>query len=488
MHTLTRYRALVRRAHDDEARMRAIVDTAVDAILTADADGRIQSFNRGAERLFGWSEKEILGRHLRRLIPPPLFDPLRVEFRRLLKTGQPQVLGEGGELQALTRDGSLRPVRVSVGRADSHGRPLFVAFVRDMSERQALSDSLREQERLTRTLIANLPGVAFRCRNDENWSMLFVSDGVEPLTGWPTEAFPRGETSFGQIIHPDDALRCRDSVEAALAENRPWVGLEYRILRADGSERWVSETSRGVFDEQGQLQWIDGVIFDITENKRRKAELASLVAAIDRALALVEFDMQGRIRHANQNFLNLTGYRLDELDGKPHRFLKGELDAGAEAAEAELWDALARGEVVRSHLALRTRAGRTLWLRLAFNPIFDADGRPSHVVLFCVDLTSLRELESSLREAKERAEQGAAAKSAFLANMSHEIRTPMNAILGFAELLLDTPLREDQRRHLGTVRNSARSLLGLLNDILDTAKLERGAVEIEDTGYDLREL
>ncbi|MFN7781624.1 MAG: ATP-binding protein [Lysobacterales bacterium] len=357
-----------------------------------------------------------------------------------------------------------------------------------MSERQALSDSLREQERLTRTLIANLPGVAFRCRNDAHWSMLFVSDGVEPLTGWSADAFLRGETSFGQILHPDDAPRCRDSVEAALAENRPWVGLEYRILRADGSERWVSETSRGVFDEQGRLQWIDGVIFDITENKRRKAELASLVAAIDRALALVEFDMQGRIRHANQNFLNLTGYRLDELDGKPHRFLKGELDAGAEAAEAELWDALARGEVVRSHLALRTRAGRTLWLRLAFNPIFDADGRPSHVVLFCVDLTSLRELESSLREAKERAEQAAAAKSAFLANMSHEIRTPMNAILGFAELLLDTPLREDQRRHLGTVRNSARSLLGLLNDILDTAKLERGAVEIEDTGYDLREL
>jgi len=488
VHTLTRLRALARRANEDEARMRAIVDTAVDAILTADADGRIRSFNRGAERLFGWSEREILGRRIRRLIPPDLYSRLLGEFRRLLDTGQSQVLGEQGELHVLTRDGSLRPVRLSMGRADTPGRPLFVAFVKDVSESQALTESLREQEILTRTLIANLPGVAFRCRNDENWSMLFVSDGVELLTGRSADAFLRGDTSFGQILHPDDAQRCRDSVEAALAENRPWVGLEYRIRRADGSERWVSETSRGVFDEHGQLQWIDGVIFDITENKRRKAELASLVAAIDRALALVEFDMQGRIRHANQNFLNLTGYSLDELDGKPHRFLKGELNAEGEAAEAELWLALARGEVVRSHVQLRTRAGRPLWLRLAFNPIFDADGRPSHVVLFCVDLTSLRELESSLREAKERAEQGAAAKSAFLANMSHEIRTPMNAILGFAELLLDTPLQEDQRRHLGTVRNSARSLLGLLNDILDTAKLERGAVEIEDTDYDLREL
>lgn len=485
VHTLTRYRALARRARSDEERMRAIFDTAVEAIVTADADGRIQNFNRGAERLFGWSADEILGCDLRELIPASQREHLTQEFKRLLKHGQPQVLGELGDLHVLTRDGGLCPVRVSIGRADTPGRPLFVAFVKDLSERQALTESLREQERLTRTLIANLPGVAFRCRNDESWSMLFVSDGVEALTGWRRADFLGGDISFGRIIHADDEVRCREMVQAALAEDRPWVGLEYRIRRFDGSERWVSETSRGVFDAQGVLQWIDGVIFDITEIKRRKAELASLVAAIDRVLALVEFDMQGRIRHANQNFLDLTGYRLDELEGQPHSVLKGPLDTEAERA---LWQSLARGEVVRNHVELRTRGGRRLWVRLAFNPIFDADGRPSHVVLFCVDLTSLRELESSLRESKERAEQGAAAKSAFLANMSHEIRTPMNAILGFAELLLDTPLQDEQRRHLRTVRNSARSLLGLLNDILDTAKLERGAVEIEDTDYDLREL
>jgi PAS domain S-box-containing protein len=488
LHSLSRFRALALRARADEERMRAILDTAVDAILTADSAGRIQNFNRGAERLFGWRAEEVLGRTLRMLIPPALQPRLLAEFQQLLDSGEPRELGEDESLHALTRSGELRPIRLSLGRAAVPGRPLFVAFVRDLSERQALSESLREQELQTRTLIANLPGVAFRCRNDVQWSMLFVSDGIEALTGWSAAAFLKGETSFAAINHPDDEARCRAVVEAALAEDRPWVGLEYRIRRRDGSECWVSETSRGVLDAQGELQWIDGVIFDITENKRRKAEHASLAAAVDRVLALVEFGMDGHIRHANQNFLDLTGYTLGELDGQPHQFLKGPLDAEGEAAERALWQALARGEVVRGHVDMRTRGGRRLWVRLAFNPIMDADGRPSHVVLFCVDLTSLRELESSLRESKERAEQGAAAKSAFLANMSHEIRTPMNAILGFAELLLDTPLQDAQRRHLRTVRNSARSLLGLLNGILDTAKLERGAIEIEDSDYDPREL
>src|SRR5690606_24733091 len=132
--------------------------------------------------------------------------------------------------------------------------------------------------------------------------------------------------------------------------------------------------------------------------------------------------------------------------------------------------------------------GREVWIQASYNPIFDADGRPFKVVKFATDLSQRREMEEALRDAKERAEQAAAAKTTFLANMSHEIRTPMNAIVGFTELLLGTSLDDAQRRHLGTVRQAARSLLGLLNAILDTAKLERGALELERVDFSLREL
>lgn len=105
-----------------------------------------------------------------------------------------------------------------------------------------------------------------------------------------------------------------------------------------------------------------------------------------------------------------------------------------------------------------------------------------------LDISERRTMEDALREAKEAAEQAAAARASFVANMSHEIRTPMNSILGFTDVLLDGELAPEQRRHLDTVRSNGRSLLRLLNEILDTAKLDKGAVELEVNDFNLLSL
>jgi len=231
---LMRYRELFLRMRQQQSRTRAIVETAVDGIITIDAQGIIQDVNRAAETMFGWPARDMLGNNISMLMPEPDRSRHDGYLARYLQEGDARIIGIGREVTGLRRDGSLMPMRLAIGRVETRGEPLFVGFVTDISQRHAM--------------------------------------------------------------------------------------------------------------------------------------------------------------------------------------------------------------------------------------------------------------EQALRQAKERAEMAAEAKSSFLANISHEIRTPMNAILGFTDLVLASKLAEDQRKHLSTVRQSARSLLGLINDVLDTAKLEKGAVELEASDFSLREL
>jgi PAS domain S-box-containing protein len=362
---LLRYRQVFRELSRSEAWMRALLTTTVDGVITVDRDGRIEEFNASAEQIFGWSRAEILGQNVGLLIPGQS------------DSGSPGLLGflrsagsddgpKGSEVMAKRRDGSLVPVRYALGHAAMDGRDLFVAFVTDISERRAMEQALRASEQQFRSLIGNIPGISYRSLLGGDHPMLFISDAVARITGFPAADFlgqpPR--RSFAALIHAADRVRVVQAVAESLRAERPYL-VEYRLLHADGGVRWLWENGTGVRNEAGEVTWLDGVILDISER---------------------------------------------------------------------------------------------------------------------------RQMEEALRAAKESAEQAAAARATFVANMSHEIRTPMNSILGFTDVLLDGELAPDQRRHLDTVRSAGRALLRLLNEILDTAKLEKGAVELELNDFNMLSL
>lgn len=131
------------------------------------------------------------------------------------------------------------------------------------------------------------------------------------------------------------------------------------------------------------------------------------------------------------------------------------------------------------------RNGEIKWFWENGSAVFDNNGDVLFLGGVILDITERHNMEEDLRLSKEKAELAAVTKTSFLANMSHEIRTPMNSILGFTEVLLSGKLEKHQRNHLETVKGSAKSLLRLLNDILNTAKLEKGAVELESVGFSL---
>ncbi|MBO9644970.1 MAG: PAS domain S-box protein [Pseudacidovorax sp.] len=486
LHVGLRQRHLLEQVRRSESRLRALVDTAVDGIVMIDAHGTVQSFNGAAERLLGWRADEVVGRNIAMLMPEPHHGSHDGYLDRYMATGLARIIGVGREVEARDKEGRLVPVRLAVGRAELPDEALFVGFLTDIRERRDMELSLRRSEEQFRSLIANIPGVTFRCRFARDWRMLFISDAVEGLCGFPPEDFLAARISYADLMHPDDVERIWRQVGQALDQNRSYH-VEYRLRHRSGRLRWVSETGRGVRGNDGEIQWIDGVMVDNTALRARNAEYEGIVNAIGRAQGMVELDLDGRILRANDLFLRLVGYTMEELRGQPHAVLCRPEEVQS-ADYAERWRRLRAGEQQSGEYARITRDGREVWLHSFYNPILDAEGRPFKILKLAADLSERRLMEQALRDAKERAESAAAARSSFLANMSHEIRTPMNAIIGFSEVLLDSPLDASQRRHLSTIHQASHSMLRLLNEVLDTAKLEKGAMTLMEEDFSLRAL
>jgi PAS domain S-box-containing protein len=155
--------------------------------------------------------------------------------------------------------------------------------------------------------------------------------------------------------------------------------------------------------------------------------------------------------------------------------------------QAMLSDVSAFKDTFTIEYRLVSKSGDIRWVIEQGTCVKGADGELLYIDGFITDITARRQMEEELKIAKEKAEQAAAARTAFLANMSHEIRTPMNAIIGFSDLMLSESLREEQKSHLTTINRSARSLLHLLNDILDSAKLDKGKLELDYRDFCIRE-
>jgi PAS domain S-box-containing protein len=141
-----------------------------------------------------------------------------------------------------------------------------------IGEGRPSDEALIESERRLATLIANLPGMAYRCANTPDWPMEFISEGCGILTGYPAERVMAKSPDYGEIIVPEDRRQVWDDVQSAVSR-RVAFELTYRIVRADGETRWVWERGRGVFDDGGELRFLEGFISDITEKRSIEAQL-----------------------------------------------------------------------------------------------------------------------------------------------------------------------------------------------------------------------
>ena len=219
-------------------------------------------------------------------------------------------------------------------------------------------------------------------------------------------------------------------------------------------------------------------------SQQTASELKTVVdAAVD---GIIKISERGKILSFNDSAERIFGYEAKEVLGKNVKILMPEPHQSAHDGYLDNYLRTGEQKIIgtgREVWALH-KDGHEFPIRLAIGEA-RLNGS-STFVGFITDISQRHQMETDLLRAKEEAEQAAEAKSAFLANMSHEIRTPMNSIIGFTDLVLGSPLTDTQTKHLSVVKTSARSLLALLNDILDTAKLDGGHTELECRDFSLR--
>jgi len=163
-----------------------------------------------------------------------------------------------------------------------------------VEERARQAQELKVSEQKFRTLIANIPGVCYRCANDAAYTMEFLSESVETLSGYPASDFIGNRVrTFASLFHPDDVAQVDQEVADALAHMRPY-SIDYRIVHRDGSVRWVHEKGQGEFDEDGNLQHLDGAIFDVTAHRQLQEEVTrnEQLATIGTVAATVSHELR----------------------------------------------------------------------------------------------------------------------------------------------------------------------------------------------------
>ena len=301
---------------ESEEKYRSIFENSTDAIFLTRPDGSILDANPAAEEMYGYTKDEL--RKLGRSGIVDIDDPrLHSAIAERASTGKFK-----NEFISLKKNGTKFLTDVT-GKlfTDDKGNNKGIIIARDITERKKIENELKENQRTFETLISNLPGVAYRCMNDPNWTMEFVSVGCLELTGYqPEDLIMNKNVSYEDLIHLDDRQMVWDTIQKALKENKAFK-ITYRIITANLKERYVWEQGRGVYSSEGKLIALEGFITDITKRKKaekalHKSELYYRTIFENTGTATLIFGEDTVISLANTECEKLSGYLKEELEGK----------------------------------------------------------------------------------------------------------------------------------------------------------------------------
>ncbi len=300
------------------------VEQSANTVVITNTDGIIEYVNKAFTKTTGYKPDEVIGKHTKILKSGKMTNEFYMNLWKTISSGNQWE----GEFLNKKKNGKLYWENATITPVKNNEEKIirYIAIKEDITARKETEQALKNSEEQYRTLVTNIPGIIYRCAFDENWNMFYVSDAIQKMTGFPANDFINNKVkSYASIIHPDDKERVIDTIRIGIDKFKQYT-TEYRIITENKKIRWVTEKGLAVFDENDQIKWLDGVIFDITDRIVVLEELKKAKKLAEQAnQAKSEFlaNMSHEIRTPLNSILGFTELLEDLIaDDKQHSYLE----------------------------------------------------------------------------------------------------------------------------------------------------------------------
>lgn len=454
-----------------EKRYRSVFENTGAATLIIEEDTTISMINTRFEQISGYSKKDVEGRmKLTEFVLDE--DKKRLKDYHIRRRRRGEDVPTEYEFCFVDKNGKRKDMFCKIGLIP--GTNKSIASWIDITSLKIAEDALMESERRLSTLISNLPGMTYRCLNDENWTMEFVSAGCKELTGYkPSDFIGNRMLTYNQAIYAEDRKLVWNKIQEDLREKRPFR-LEYRIQTKSGKIKWVWEQGVGIFSDKGELLWLEGFITDISERKQAEKALQEsekrLRDLVDHSLIGISIIQEGRVIYRNPEQKRLFGSmpltsNLLEYDNIHHED---------------------REKFGKLYKKISSGKAQTLETDFRFYPFPGKNNKDDMKWVYCrasvieykskdailmniMDMTKAKELERLLMIQDKMASLGRVATG-----IAHEIRNPLTAVNMYLDALKTAFDRQtDERKQKETVdklQSASNKIESVIRRVMDFSK------------------
>jgi len=460
---------------ESNKRFLEMTDSVHDAFIMIDHEDNISYWNKAAERMFGYTKEEVVGKELHKtLVPKRFYENYLKGFKKFQETGQGFAIGKTLELDAVRKNGTKFPVELSLSASKIKGRWNSTGVIRDITERREAQEKLAEIKLLQSTILDAVPHAVFGV---ENRRVIFANKSVETVLGWKPEEVIGRKTRILYRNYEDYKETGRQTYPVLETEGK--CSVEIPLRHKDGRDMtcMLDDTVIGENLEDGKIV---AVVEDITERKKTEENLkemrflqSSILDTIPHAVFGVE---NRRVIFANNSVERVFGWKPEELIGGDTRKLYKNDEEYKKIGRDTYFTTVKQHGIVDTEIFCRHRDGRDITCRLT-GAIFGENLKDPKFVGMYEDITKRKEEKKERRRLEDRLRQARKmeALGTLAGGVAHDLNNVLGGIVSYPELLLmklpeDSPLRKP----ISTIQKSGEKAAAIVQDMLTLAR--RGVV------------